>query len=90
MEDAICRGVPVFALLRESGKQFTGPHEMYTVKTFSHGLHFDDIGAIPAPSGCLRCFAPDSVPPPVQSTSANCPPWKLGSMFAASAHWEMA
>ena len=28
MENVICRGVPVFASFRESGKQFAGPREM--------------------------------------------------------------
>src|SRR5260221_13118793 len=46
MENVICRGVPVFASFRESGKQFAGPREMYAVKTFSHGFHYDDIGAV--------------------------------------------
>jgi hypothetical protein len=49
MANVICRDVPVFALFRESGKQVAGPHEMYAVKTFSHGLHFDDIGVTPVP-----------------------------------------
>jgi sugar lactone lactonase YvrE len=47
MENVICRGVPIFASLRESGKHFAGPHEMYAVKTFSHGLHYDDVGVTP-------------------------------------------
>src|SRR6267378_2586260 len=50
MESIVCRGVPIFASYRESGKQVAGPQTqtMYTVKTFSHGLHFDDIGATEA------------------------------------------
>jgi hypothetical protein len=44
MEGATCRGVPVFAVLRESGKRFVGPAETYIVKTFSHGLQYSDIG----------------------------------------------
>src|SRR5277367_1925277 len=47
MENVVCRGVPVFVSLRESGKQFAGPKEMYEVKNFSYGLHYEDIGAIP-------------------------------------------
>ena len=47
MEGVTCRDVPVFAALRESGKHFAGPAEIYAVKTFSHGLHYADIGAVP-------------------------------------------
>lgn len=48
MENATCRRVPVFATFRESGRKVAAPGEMYEVKTFSHGLHFSDIGAAPA------------------------------------------
>src|SRR5215469_13085931 len=44
MEHVVCHMVPVFAAYRESGKQVAGPAEMYEVKTFSHGLHYEDIG----------------------------------------------
>ncbi|HWI55746.1 MAG TPA: glycosyl hydrolase family 28-related protein, partial [Bacillota bacterium] len=46
-EGITCRAVPVFAELRESGKRFAAPAESYAVKTFSHGLHYADIGAAP-------------------------------------------
>ena len=48
MENATCRRVPVFAAFRESGRKVAAPGEIYEVKTFSHGLHFSDIGAAPA------------------------------------------
>src|SRR5262249_20254060 len=48
MENVLCRKVPVFVSYRESGKQIAGVGESYSVKTFSHGLHFDDIASIPA------------------------------------------
>jgi sugar lactone lactonase YvrE len=44
-EDAACVRVPVFASVRESGRKMTAPGEIYSVKTFSHGVHFSDIGA---------------------------------------------
>ncbi|HEY5481096.1 MAG TPA: glycosyl hydrolase family 28-related protein [Verrucomicrobiae bacterium] len=47
MEGVACRAVPVFAALRETGKHFAAPADTYVVKTFSHGLHYSDIGAIP-------------------------------------------
>jgi hypothetical protein len=36
--DIACKGVKVFAQLRESGKTFAGPAENYIVKSFSYGL----------------------------------------------------
>ena len=74
MENVICRSVPVFALFRESGKQLAGPHEMYAVKTFSHGLHFDDIGAIPVPKDILDAAPVSTLPPPVESDIRDLPP----------------
>jgi hypothetical protein len=43
-EDVVCQRVPQFALFRESDKKLRAPGEQYLVSTFSHGLHFDDIG----------------------------------------------
>jgi sugar lactone lactonase YvrE len=45
MENVVCRRVPVFAILGESGKKWPAPSEMYRVKTFSHGLSYADLGA---------------------------------------------
>src|SRR6202021_1679438 len=47
MENVVCRKVPVFAAHRESGKRVAAPAELYAVKTFSHGLQYQDIGSIP-------------------------------------------
>jgi sugar lactone lactonase YvrE len=47
-ENVVCRRVPTFALLRDSGKRFAAPGEIYEATRFSHGLHFADIGASPA------------------------------------------
>ena len=44
IEDALCRDVPVFAQLRESGKQFKGRGPEYTVSTFTHGLMLSKAG----------------------------------------------
>src|ERR1700726_3907338 len=48
MENVVCRKVNVFSLYRESGKRIPGAGQTYEVKTFSHGLHFQDIAADPA------------------------------------------
>jgi len=47
MENVICNRVPEFASFRESGKKIAGPSAAgnYEVKTFSHGLHYADLGA---------------------------------------------
>jgi sugar lactone lactonase YvrE len=74
MENIICHGVPVFALFRESGKQVAGPQEIYQVRTFSHGLHFDDIGAIPTIEDVFDAVRLATLPPPVASDIRELPP----------------
>jgi hypothetical protein len=74
MENIICRSVPVFALFRESGRQVPGPKEMYEVTTFSHGLHFGDIGATPAIQDVFDAAPLAALPPAVQSDIRGLPP----------------
>jgi hypothetical protein len=45
-EDVVCRNVPVFAKMRESGREFRQAGAMYAVKRFSHGLHLAHVGAL--------------------------------------------
>jgi len=45
-EDLVCSLVPVFADLRETGKQVKGASPIYVVKQFSHGLHLPDLAAV--------------------------------------------
>jgi sugar lactone lactonase YvrE len=45
LEGIVCRDVPAFALFRESGRKIAGAGGLYEVKTFSHGLHYADLGA---------------------------------------------
>ncbi len=59
MENAVCRRVPVFAAFRESGRKVAAPGETYEVKTFSHGLHFSDAGAVPATEDVFEAAPPD-------------------------------
>lgn len=47
MAGITCRNAPVFAILRDSGKRFAAPAEIYAVKTFFHGLRYADMGASP-------------------------------------------
>ena len=74
MENAVCHGVPVFASFRESGKQVAGPQEIYAVRTFSHGLHFDDLGATPAILDVFDAVPLTTFPPPVESDIRDLPP----------------
>ena len=74
IENAVCRRVPVFASFRESSKQVAGPQEMYTVRTFSHGLHFDDIGAIPAIQDVFDAVPLTTFPLRVESDIRDLPP----------------
>src|ERR1700739_1636640 len=74
MENVVCGGVPVFASYRESGRKVTGPQAMYAVKTFSHGLHFDDIGATPAMQDVFETQPLAAPPPSVESDIRALPP----------------
>ena len=74
MENIVCRGVPVFLAYRESGKQVAGPQAMYAVKTFSHGLHFDDIGATPSIQDVFETAPLTVLPDPVRSDIRALPP----------------
>jgi sugar lactone lactonase YvrE len=74
MENVVCHGVPVFASFRESRKQVAGPQEIYAVRTFSHGLHFDDIGATPAILYVFDAVPLTTFPPPVESDIRDLPP----------------
>jgi len=73
MENVICSGVPVFASFRESGKKVAGPAAMYRVKTFSHGLHFADVGAVPEYKDIFAAAALSALPPAVASDLPDLP-----------------
>jgi len=44
VQNALCRDVPVFALLRESGNTHTGPAATYRVASFNHGMMLAGLG----------------------------------------------
>ena len=84
MEGVTCRKVPVFAKLRESGTQCFAPvqshdashvnfAETYEVKTFSHGLHYADIGAVPEIETRFNAKPLAAMPPAVVSDLAPLP-----------------
>jgi Pectate lyase superfamily protein/SMP-30/Gluconolactonase/LRE-like region len=74
MEGVVCRKVPVFVAYRESGKRTAGPAETYEVKTFSHGLHYQDIGAVPAIQDVYETAPLSALPKPVKSDILDLPP----------------
>jgi hypothetical protein len=74
MENVVCRDVPVFASYRESGKRATAPAETYEVKTFSHGLQYQDIGAIPSIQDRFQAAALKVLPEGVKSDLPDLPP----------------
>ncbi|HVU26807.1 MAG TPA: glycosyl hydrolase family 28-related protein [Verrucomicrobiae bacterium] len=67
MEGIICSNVPVFVVLRDSGKTFSAPANIYTMKSFSHGLTFDDIGAEPMIETRFDAAPLAKMPPPLTS-----------------------
>jgi sugar lactone lactonase YvrE len=73
MEGVVCRAVPVFAAMRESGKRFAAPAETYLVKAFSHGLSYSDIGAAPRIRTSFDAAALASLPPPTASDLPGLP-----------------
>ncbi len=74
MENVICHGVPVFASWREGGTQIAGKGSLYEVKTFSHGLHFDDIGDAPSIRDVYLAAPLNAMPSPVASDILDLPP----------------
>jgi hypothetical protein len=74
MEGVVCRGVPVFASFRESGKEVKGSPGVYAVRVFSHGLHYDDLGAIPAIQDVFQLSPITVLPGPVKSDIRDLPP----------------
>lgn len=74
MENVVCRKVPVFAAHRESGKRVAAPAELYAVKTFSHGLQYQDISSIPAIQDVYETTVLTALPAPAKSDILALPP----------------
>jgi len=73
MEEVSCRAVPIFAALRDSGERFVAPADTYEVKSFSHGLHYSDIGATPQISTSFDAVPLSILPPPAASDLTELP-----------------
>ena len=74
MENVVCANVPFFASYRESGKRVAGPEKIYQVQTFSHGLHYDDIGSNPAIEDVFATTSLNALPKTVPSDIPDLPP----------------
>jgi hypothetical protein len=74
MENVACRAVATFALFRESGRRLVAPATSYVVKTFSHGLHYADLGALGEKKTVFDASAVKAVPATVASDLAPLPP----------------
>jgi polygalacturonase len=73
MEGVTCRNVSVFATLRDSGKTFAAPAEIYAVTNFSHGLHYADMGTLPELETHFNAEPLTIMPPAVASDIAQLP-----------------
>ncbi len=74
MENVVCRRVPVFARLRESGKTLLAAAETYRVKSFTHGLCYSDIGSSGEVLDIFDAAALAELPSPVPSDLTPLPP----------------
>jgi sugar lactone lactonase YvrE len=74
MENLVCRNVPILALYRESEKRVAAPAEIYGVKTFSHGLKYEDIGSVPSIRDVYETAPLSGLPAPIKSDIFDLPP----------------
>ena len=73
-ENVICNNVPVFVRFRDSGTRTSFPSKMYSVRIFSHGLHFTDIGDTPSIRTTFDAQEIATLPAPVKSDILDLPP----------------
>jgi hypothetical protein len=74
LEGIVCSNVPVFAALVDSRKTFTSPSKIYSVKKFSHGLVFADIGAEPKIENHFDAKSLAHMPKAIGTDLASLPP----------------
>ncbi|MCX6543224.1 MAG: glycosyl hydrolase family 28-related protein [Acidobacteria bacterium] len=74
IENVVCRRVPTFARLRDSGKSFAAPGAIYETTVFSHGLHYADIGATPRLADVFETMVLTAMPESVASDLVPLPP----------------
>ncbi len=74
LEGIVCSRVPVFARFRESGRQLTGPAEVYQVKVLSHGLTLAAVGAIGEIKTRYEAAPLPALPPSTPNVIRGLPP----------------
>lgn len=74
LENVVCRNVPQFAFLRDSGKVFRAPGNIYGVKVFSHGLRCSDRDDRQEIQSVFTARRLNELPPPVASDVTPLPP----------------
>lgn len=74
LENVVCKNVPVLAKFRESGRQVAGAGDIYSVKTFAHGLHISELGATPKVEDVYETSKLSSMPPLPPSDISALPP----------------
>ncbi len=74
LENVACRQVPVLAAFRESGKKVAGAGPIYLVRTFTHGLHIADLGAVPEIKTTYEPTELKAMPAPVPTDIPDLPP----------------
>lgn len=67
LENVVCQHVPVLAKFRESGREVAGAGDIYSIKTFAHGLHIPELGATPRVEDVYKAIRLNSMPPPLPS-----------------------
>jgi hypothetical protein len=72
-EDILCRHVPVFAKLRESGREFKQVADTYKVSVFSHGLGMAYPGAVAAFATRYEASGLAALPPPAAAAITPLP-----------------
>lgn len=74
LEDIVCHRVPVFARLRQSGRQEPGKGDTYEVTRFSHGLTMPHLGEKAEIATHYVASALDMMPPPSPQVIRALPP----------------
>ena len=74
VENAVLKNVPVFALLRESGKKIAGKGDIYKVSAFNYGLIVPDEGAMGRIDMRYDALALSSFPAPIKAAIEALPP----------------
>lgn len=73
LEGIVCDHVPVFAVLRESGRKISGPGAIYRVAAFSHGLTIPDLGQPAKIQTSFQSASLTTLPPRGPSAIPNLP-----------------